>query len=809
MIYILWNCQGLGSDLTVRALREMIRKYRPTVVFLMETKSRNNRMERVRRSCNYQHGFCIPPIGTAGGLCLWWDTNINLEILSFSQNFIDTKVSDMTTGTQGRATWVYGTPYREEKEIFWNILELELQPMNLPWFCGGDFNEILWSFEKSGGQLYPPNRPRYLRDFMEKVALVDLGYNGSRFTWRARRQNDQFIQERLDRGLVNCLWQEEWPNTTVTHYPAIGSDHNPIIVETDHYFSRGNRAFKFEAFWVEDRETRQVIDHGWSTNANGQWIDKWQTKLQKCTELLTQWSRGKYTNNRKRVAVLQAELQDKQGRWEENYEEIKRITSNLNEAWAREETYWHQRSRVKWLNEGDRNTTYFHHSTIARRRQNRILRIQGNNGQWYSGQNATRRVIEEHFKDLFATECVEDDLDILSCVDHVVTEDINTALLQEISSQEIKDAAMQMGSLKAPGPDGYHGIFYQQYWDIIHREVQGIVKDFFAESCNPTTLNSTNIVLIPKVPNPESVTQYRPISLCNYSYKIISKVMANRLKQFIPEIISPAQNAFVPNRQIQDNILLAHEAFHLLKLRKSTKLYKLGMKLDMNKAYDRVEWNFLEAMMRKLGFADKWVRLIMSLVKSVELALVINGKPGSYFKPTRGIRQGDPLSPYLFLFVSEALSSLINKACDAQLLQGLSFCRNGPILSHLLFADDTLLFLKANAQNCRNMMNLLNGYCRASGQQINLGKSSVFFSPNTPEDLQRELGTILGMSIVTDPGKYLGLPTLWGRSKSEALNFVKERLLRKIGGWKQGLLSQAGRDILIKSVAQAVPTYPM
>ncbi|CAL8168749.1 unnamed protein product [Prunus armeniaca] len=124
--------------------------------------------------------------------------------------------------------------------------------------------------------------------------------------------------------------------------------------------------------------------------------------------------------------------------------------------------------------------------------------------------------------------------------------------------------------------------------------------------------------------------------------------------------------------------------------------------------------------MRKLGFANKWVRLIMSLVKSVELALVINGKPGSYFKSTRGIRQGDPLSPYLFLF-------------------GLSFCRNGPIISHLLFADDTLLFLKANAQNCHNMMNLLNGYCRASGQQINLGKSSVFFSPNTPDDLKREL----------------------------------------------------------------------
>ncbi|KAH0972891.1 hypothetical protein GBA52_025047 [Prunus armeniaca] len=145
--------------------------------------------------------------------------------------------------------------------------------------------------------------------------------------------------------------------------------------------------------------------------------------------------------------------------------------------------------------------------------------------------------------------------------------------------------------------------------------------------------------------------------------------MGNRLKQFLPEIISPAQNAFVPNRQIQDNILLAHEAFHLLKLRKSTKLYALGMKLDINKVYDRVEWNFLEAMMRKLGFANKWVRLIMSLVKSVELALVINGKPGSYFKSTRGIRQGDPLSPYLLLFVRPSPNPTFWTASDAHVIK--------------------------------------------------------------------------------------------------------------------------------------------
>ncbi|BBH03133.1 Ribonuclease H-like superfamily protein [Prunus dulcis] len=182
---------------------------------------------------------------------------------------------------------------------------------------------------------------------------------------------------------------------------------------------------------------------------------------------------------------------------------------------------------------------------------------------------------------------------------------------------------------------------------------------------------------------------------------------------------------------------------------------------------------------------------------------------GNTFTPTRGIRQGDPLSPYLFLIVSEVLSLMIKKACEANYLQGLKFGRSGPTLSHLLFADDALFFIRGNTQNCRHMRLLLDGYCRAFGQQINFGKSSLFFSPNTPASISTQLGAILGMTMVDDPGKYLGLPTMWGRSKKEALQFVKEKLLRKLSRWKQSLLSQAGREVLIKAVAQAVPNYPM
>ncbi|KAI5349989.1 hypothetical protein L3X38_002880 [Prunus dulcis] len=229
----------------------------------------------------------------------------------------------------------------------------------------------------------------------------------------------------------------------------------------------------------------------------------------------------------------------------------------------------------------------------------------------------------------------------------------------------------------------------------------------------------------------------------------------------------------------------------------------------MNKAYDRVEWDFLEAVMLKMGFAESWVNLIMSCVRSVELSVLINGQPGRKFKPSKGLRQGDPILPYLFLIVSDVLSLLIQSAVSNELLQGIKMGNRAPTLSHLMFADDTLIFLKASTQNCKNLVMLLNAYCYASGHQVNFSKSTLFLSPHTPMQLRESLCNIFGMPEVEDPRNYLGLPTVLGRAKKNTLFYIKERILCKVDGWKQQLLSQAGREVLIKAVAQAVPTYPM
>jgi hypothetical protein len=175
-------------------------------------------------------------------------------------------------------------------------------------------------------------------------------------------------------------------------------------------------------------------------------------------------------------------------------------------------------------------------------------------------------------------------------------------------------------------------------------------------------LNMTHVALIPKVKQPTSVTEFRPISLCNVIYKLIFKVLANRLKIFLPHIIAPTQSAFIPGRLISDNVLAAYETLHTMHTGMKGKNGFMAMKLDISKAYDRVEWGFLEAVMKRMGFGERWIGLIMMCVKTVRYSVIVNGNPCGLITPSRGIRQGDPISPYLFLICAEALSSLITRA---------------------------------------------------------------------------------------------------------------------------------------------------
>ena len=307
-----------------------------------------------------------------------------------------------------------------------------------------------------------------------------------------------------------------------------------------------------------------------------------------------------------------------------------------------------------------------------------------------------------------------------------------------------------------------------------------VVLEFLNTGYMIPDLNRTYIVLIPKIKNSIKVSDYRPISLCNVIYKIIAKVVANRLKQILPQIISPTQSAFVLGRLITDNVLVASEALHTMHGRRKGKIGTLAMKLDISKAYDRIEWDFLKRIMLKLGFPDVWVDRVMSCVISPSFSVLINGKPYGTIHPTRGIRQGDPLSPYLFLLCAEGFTSLLQKAELERTIHGVSIYRRAPRISHLLFVDDSLLFCQATKKETKVMMEILKLYAEASGQCINMDKSSVYFSSNTSPQNRDLIKALLGVREVDRFESYLGLLTLVGRKKYHTFSFLKDKVWKKL-----------------------------
>jgi hypothetical protein len=366
-----------------------------------------------------------------------------------------------------------------------------------------------------------------------------------------------------------------------------------------------------------------------------------------------------------------------------------------------------------------------------------------------------------------------------------------------------------MHPLKSLGPDGFSACFYQQSWHIVKAKVCQAVLGFLNHDIFYADLNSTYIALIPKIKSPTSVTEYRPISLCNVLYKLIAKVLANRLKKVLPFIISPTQSAFIPGRLITDNIIVAFEAMHTMDSRMKGREGFMSLKLDMSKAYDRVEWNFLEAVMRRLGFDNRWIDLLMKCVRTVSYSVLIHGRPYGNIIPTRGIRQGDPLSPYFFILCAKGLSSFLQKAEMDRQITGLPITRGGMRVNHLFFADDSLLFCKANIFEWVRIQQILETYEKALGQKLNRSKTSIFFSRNTKRGTRDHILSVASLTTTRCYEKYLGLPALVGRSRVGAFQSLTGRVWERLNGWKEKFLSQAGKEVLLKAVIQAIPMYTM
>ncbi|XP_058742332.1 uncharacterized protein LOC131614798 [Vicia villosa] len=737
-----WNIRGVANAPSRLSLKRLIKLHNPDYIFIAEPK-----LDFANFPTNWFHRLGFKPFSVNNVVhpSLWGFCNLDLcpNIIAESDQFLAFSFS-FDNVLMAVAVVYASTNIIQRRELWKDLNDLQ-SAHNLPWSFFGDFNSIIGAHEHRGRNS-PSKKPMAeFKDWSDSNHLVHFPTIGAKFTWSNKRDPPMTVERRLDRCLGNLLWIDSCSNLSVSTLAKVCSDHYPLLFEFHINCSRSINQFKFLSAWTVHDQCRNLIESTWSQEIIGCPMFVLSKKLQLLKRDLRGWNRnvfGNVTNNVKAAEDNLLSVQDRiqqEGISEVLKKQEMEAQTSLTKALVIEEHFWKGKARVKWQLEGDRNTGYFHRISKIKQKFRPISMLM--NGE----------------------TLLTDTKDIAE----------NAMLTLLPSMEEIKAAVFSLNKDSAPGPDGFGAVFYQTYWDIIKGDVSKAVLQFFDSGWVLPGFNSNTIILIPKVSGANSLDQFRPIAVSNFKFKIISKIIADRLAAIMSSLVSTEQRGFIHGRHIHDCIGLASEAFNML----DSKAWcgNLAFKVDIAKAFDTLDWSFLLKVLHQFGFNNIFCDWISSILKSANLSININGALSGYFKCSRGVRQGDPLSPLLFCLAEEVLSRLLQNLVSSHKLDLIKGPNNSQVPSHILYADDVLIF-------CKGAMSV---------SRLNI------------------LAALSGFKLGSHHFSYLGVPIFKGKPRAAFLQPLADKIITKLSSWKGSLLSFAGRVELVKSTIQGMLTHSM
>lgn len=401
---------------------------------------------------------------------------------------------------------------------------------------------------------------------------------------------------------------------------------------------------------------------------------------------------------------------------------------------------------------GDAGTKFFHATTTIRHRKNLIARLENNTEVLLTSHQDKAQILWEAYKErLGISEYQTMVLDLNSLLDNQVD---FSALEEPFSHMEIDHVVAQMPSDKSPGPDGFNTDFVKKCWGIIKQDFYDLCHAFYLGDICLQSVNGSYITLIPKVDNPTQASHFRPISLLNISVKIITKLLANILQKVITSLIHQNQYGFIHSRTIQDCLAWAFEYLHLCHTYKKDIII---LKLDFEKALDKVEHQAMLEIMKHKGFDDRWLSWMQLIFSSSTSSVLLNGVPGKTFHCRRGVHQGDPLSPLRFVLAADLLQSCLNESRSLGFLNlplPMAYSQDFPILQ---YADDTLVIMEGCNNQLNHLKQLLQTFATSTGLKVNYDKS-MMIPINTSEVQCNALAQTFGCIVGQLPFTYLGLP---------------------------------------------------
>jgi exonuclease III len=813
MKIISWNCRGMGSKVKEEATRSLIRREAPDILLIQETKMEDNEFLQIsKKFWKGSSGQAVSARGASGGLgSLWNPLKYRLVTELHNTHWLFLKLQPLDSREALSLFNVYVPSSIGEKRECWDSIRHLSESENLEnIIVAGDLNLTLRMEEKRGGTIIRDPAREWVEDLMQDWDLLDIPPENGKYTWSNKRIGPGHIAARLDRCLVQSSFLLLGLESRLHILPCSVSDHKPILLEMLGHNDLGPIPFRFNPLWVKEPEFLNLVLDSWKTPVKGSPFFIWEEKLRRLKVVLKTWAKSLPSPSKERrqaqdiLAQHHAQSEDVEITKEVLDKEAE-LQQSFHKACLLEEEHWRQKSRSLWLKAGDRNTAFFHTQAQARKSYNSIAEIKDGNST-HKDFESIKRAAFNHFQNLYREEGVTDpNSKFLEAVPSRISPLMNQQLEAKISIQEIKEALSDMEPDKAPGPDGFTARFLQTCWQIVEKDLyKMILKSQNCQKIGGST-NSSFLALIPKEKGAKEFNRFRPISLCNIGYKLITKVIANRLKGILPVIIPENQGGFVKGRQLADNYILVQEAIHSSHLRNEKGMV---IKLDLANAFDRVRLSFLWEVLKKFGFGMGFLNWIRACIADPWIAPLVNGRATGFFKASRGLRQGCPLSPLLFVLHVSVLSFYLDQKLVDQEILGLNIARGVKNVNHTLFADDTLLLGAATSRSALRFKEVLDDYSEATGSCLNKGKCKVFcwnISAYTLSAISRILG--FSASLSWSSFTYLGLPIFRKRAYSRDWIPLLDKFKAKIQAWGFSWLNLAGKTVLIKSVLSSLPIF--
>lgn len=735
-----WNVRGFNKPLKHSIVREWVGNNELMFGSILETRVKEKKAEGILNSVFRGWSYMMNYENSQGGR-IWfvWKDEVCIMPVYKSDQLITCSVG-LKDQEEFFCTCVYANNLAEGRKELWEDLCHHNDSVlfrNKPWIIMGDFNEIL-EVEESSGFSDLVRLPSGMRDFQRMVLhcnLSDLGYQGPLFTWCNKRE-DGVICKKLDRVLVNDAALQKFPNAYSVFESGGCSDHMRCKVQLLPPNEKIRRPFKYvnvigslpsflpkiKDYW----ESTPVLFH--STSA----MFRFSKKLKNLKPLIRDIGKEKLGNLTMKTKEALEVLCDKQQKTLSNPNDVT-IREEV-EAYGRwihvaslEEDFLKQRAKLHWLDKGDQNNKTFHNAIRSRQAQNAIREIRCKDGRIVTKQleikeEAVRFFSEflnhkpdsyigtttEELKELMEFRCSSEDCRLLEA---------------EVTQEEIRKVLFAMPSNKSPGPDGYPCEFFKSAWSVVAQDFLVAVQSVFKYGFLPKGVNSTILALVPKKTDSLEMKDYRPIACCNVLYKVVSKILANRLKLLLPRLITENQSAFISGRLLMENVLLASE---LVKdYHKETISSRCVMKIDVSKAFDSVQWSFVIQSLEAIGVPLCFIHWVKLCITTPSFSVQVNGELGGYFHSSRGLRQGCSLSPYLFVLCMNVLSHNIDKAVREKKFKYHPRCQ-ALSLTHLCFADDLMIFVEGSKESIEGALSVFEEFTKWSGLSISIEKSTLY-----------------------------------------------------------------------------------